>query len=1034
MEYKPRAIEQKWLANWKKNETYKVKTGGTKPKFYILDMFPYPSGAGLHVGHPLGYIASDILSRFKRLQGYNVLHPMGFDAFGLPAEQYALENGIHPEVSTRTNINRYREQLDNLALSFDWSREVSTCDPEFYKWTQWIFLQMFDSWYSLDADKALNINELVTIFEKEGNEKVRAANNQETTFSAADWTNFSKKEQADVLMNYRLMYRKISYVNWCETLGTVLANDEITNGVSERGGHPVTQKPMLQWSMRTTAYAERLLNGLETVDFPDSLKAMQRAWVGKSEGATVFFQLDGHDAQLEIFTTRADTIFGATFMVIAPEHDLVAEITTENCRKEVEKYLEWVKTRSEIERMSDKQVTGAFTGAHVIHPFSGEKVPVFISEYVLKSYGTGAIMAVPADDERDQKFAEKFGLKIQPVVDKSDYPGATLDEKVGKIINSDFLNGLEVKQAIQKMNEKIEENGIGKRRINYKIRDAGYARQRYWGEPVPIIYDKNEVAFPLLEADLPLELPDLTDFTPAGGGKGPLAKLTDWVNLNDGRTRETDTMPGFAGSSWYFLRYMDPRNKTAFASKEALDYWQDVDFYIGGAEHAVGHLMYSRMWHKFLFDLDLVPTDEPYKKLVNQGMIQGRSNFVYRATERFFEEFLQKKVLEPFLSAYLPIRNETKRSKSADFEFKNADLVIEVKSNRQKKVLEEIQKNAQSQGKRLLILSTEGLIEQINEPHLIAQIIEKTLQNDVKYTIWGEKNAHEKLFVSFDLTEKYSSAALTKLHVDVNIVDGDVLILEKTASANMFKNANFKLNANKKFWCSWEIEKMSKSKYNVVNPDDIINQFGADCFRMYEMFLGPIEQGKPWDTKGITGVSGFLRKFWAQFFDEKTGDFHLETAEPNKDEMRILHAAIKRVTEDIERFSMNTCVSHFMIATNELRKINCSKRAILEPLVVLLAPFAPHLAEEIWEKMGHKTSVCDAKWPNFDENWLKTDSINYPIQINGKLRANIELPADADAKTVEAAVLALEQVQKYMEGKPLRKFIFVAGRMANVVV
>jgi leucyl-tRNA synthetase len=932
MEYNPREIEQQWQAWWKANETYKVTHHSNKPKFYVLDMFPYPSGSGLHVGHPLGYIASDILSRYKRLQGYNVLHPMGYDAFGLPAEQYAIDNGIHPAVSTDDNIQRYRSQLDNIGFCFDWSREVRTCEPGYYRWTQWIFLRMFNAWYDTAADKARPIADLVALFAASGNGAVSAATTQDGIFTAAEWAAMSAREQADILMNYRLMYRKTGYVNWCEALGTVLANDEVVNGVSERGGFPVEIRPMLQWSMRITAYAERLLNGLDTVDFPEALKVQQRNWIGRSEGAQVFFQLDGHPDPLEIYTTRPDTIFGATFMVLAPEHDLVPQITTAAQKEAVDTYLQWVKSRTELDRISEKTVSGAFTGAYAIHPFNGAKVPVYISEYVLKGYGTGAIMGVPADDERDQRFAEKFNLPIVPIVDKSMYPGAGMEDKVGKMINSDFLNGMEVLDAIREITGRLEANGIGKKRINYKLRDANYSRQRYWGEPFPIIYDADGIAQGLPETELPLELPEIQDFKP-GGGKGPLAKLGDWVQTPQG-LRDTDTMPGFAGSSWYFLRYMDPHNNQAFASEEAIAYWRDVDFYIGGAEHAVGHLMYSRMWHKFLHDLGLVPTDEPYRKLVNQGMIGG--------------------VVQ---SAYLD-----KKSKN----FISAELIAGY--------------------------SAEDLAEILVHAEYVSD--------------YGDlKNAH----LNAEGIEKFK-----KWRPD-------------------YQNSQFICaEGSERFLLKSEIGKMSKRLYNVVNPDDMVAQYGADCFRMYEMFLGPIEVSKPWDTKGITGVYGFLRKFWGLFFNE-LGQFSVSEAEPDKEELKILHTCIKKVTDDIERFSMNTCVSHFMICTNELRRLNSNKKAILEVLVPMLAPFAPHIAEELWRRLGHEGTVCDASWPVLNEEYLKSDTIQYPVQINGKMRGTVEVAAGTSNADIEALVMQQAFVLRNLDGAAVKKFIVVPGRIINIV-
>jgi len=932
MEYAPREIELKWQAWWREQRVYAVTHQSDKPKYYVLDMFPYPSGAGLHVGHPLGYIASDILSRYKRLKGFNVLHPMGFDAFGLPAEQYAIENGIHPAVSTAENIEGYKKQLDNLGFCYDWSREVQTCDPKYYRWTQWIFLQMFNHWYDRVADRARPIEALVSAFEQGGSQAVQAVHSFEGHFTAAEWQNMPEAEQYDVLMNYRLMYRKVGYVNWCDALGTVLANDEVVNGVSERGGYPVEIRPMLQWSMRISAYVDRLLQGLDNVDFPDALKQMQRNWIGRSEGAQLFFQLEGRTDQLEIYTTRPDTIFGATFMVLAPEHDLVESLVTPEQRNEIDQYLKGVNSRTERERQIEKTVSGAFTGAYALHPFTGNRIPVYIAEYVLKGYGSGAIMGVPADDERDQRFAEKFNLPIVQIVDKSMHPGAGVEDKVGVMVNSDFLNGLEVLDAIRTMLTRIDEMGIGRRKVQYKLRDANYSRQRYWGEPFPIVYDAQGMAHALPESELPLELPEISDFKP-GGGKGPLAKLTDWLHTPHG-IRDADTMPGFAGSSWYFVRYMDPHNDHALASPEAIRYWQDVDFYIGGAEHAVGHLLYARMWHKFLFDLDIVPTEEPFKKLVNQGMIQGNiANAVLHIPTKTF--------ISAELTEEYPTHELADILVHADFVTEYGDL-----------------KNA----------------------HLTEQGIQQ-------FKLWRPD---------------YSESA--------------------------FRRAE---NTDK-FYLRSEIGKMSKSKYNVVNPDDIVAQHGADCFRLYEMFLGPVEMSKPWDTKGISGVTGFLRKFWGMYFNENAA-LVITEEEPTKDELRVLHTCIKKVTDDIERFSMNTCVSHFMIATNELRRLKCQKRAVLQQLIVLIAPFAPHLAEELWHAIGHNTTVCDAPWPTLNEELLKEDQINYPVSVNGKLRATLELPAAATEAEAISAALALASVQKWLEGKPPKKVIFVKGRMINVV-
>ena len=953
MEYSPRDIEQKWKKWWEEQEVYKVSNDSDKPKYYVLDMFPYPSGSGLHVGHPLGYIASDIYARYKRMQGYNVLHPMGYDAFGLPAEQYAIQTGVHPAKSTADNINRYREQLDKIGFSFDWSREVQTCDPKYYKWTQWIFLQLFNHWYNNQEQKAKHIEELVAIFEKEGNAKIDASNSQEEIFSAADWKAMSAKAQNDVLMNYRLAYRKTTFVWWCEALGTVLANDEVKDGVSERGGHPVERKPMLQWSLRITAYAQRLLDDLQTVDFSEAMKKMQSNWIGRSEGAQMFFDLENGNGQIEIFTTRADTIFGATFMVLAPEHDLVKDITTTEQQKEIDVYLAYVNTRSERDRMSEtKEVSGAFTGAYALNPFNGAKIPIWIAEYVLKDYGTGAIMAVPADDERDRRFAEKFGLEIIEIIDKSMYPGATIEDKKGKMINSDFLNGMEVVDAIEVILQKIEEKGIGKRQVNFKLRDAIYSRQRYWGEPFPITYNENGVAHAMPDNELPLELPPSDDFKPASGNKSPLARIEDWVNLPNGWKRETDTMPGFAGSSWYFLRYMDADNDEAFASQDALNYWQDVDLYVGGTEHAVGHLMYSRFWHKFLYDKGLVPKKEPYKKLVNQGMIQG--------------------VIE---SMYLLKEKENGFSK-----FVCAKLAKEV-----------------------------GLTDYVQIPVLVDYVVN-----------YGSPDS----FLNIDAINKFRKWRSEYEDAIFECSNGIYHKGEFTPKADATDSQMFTRS---------EVGKMSKRWYNVINPDVVVEQYGADTFRMYEMFLGPIDQSKPWDTKGINGVSGFLRKLWGLFFDGN-GNFNVSDEAPTKDELKSLHTCIKKVQEDIERFSFNTCVSGFMICVNELRSMNCNKRAILEDLVKLVAPFAPFTGEELWHLLGHDSPLCQASTPILDESHLVEDSMQYPISINGKKRDLIAFPSNASKEDLEKMALELDSVKKWVNGGTVRKVIVVPGRMINIVV
>ncbi|MBC7884021.1 MAG: leucine--tRNA ligase [Saprospiraceae bacterium] len=939
------------------NKLYKVSNNTSKPKYYVLDMFPYPSGAGLHVGHPLGYIASDIFARYKRLTGYNVLHPMGFDAFGLPAEQYAIQSGIHPAVSTDQNIKRYREQLDNIGFSFDWSREVKTSDPAYYKWTQWIFLQLFNHYYDVDANKALPIQQLILTFEKNGNAGVKAHSTYEQIFLAHEWHQMSSKEKDDVLMNYRLAYRKKGYVNWCEALGTVLANDEVKDGLSERGGHPVEKRAMIQWSLRITAYAERLLHDLDTLNWSDALKAMQRNWIGKSEGAQLFFDVVGYDRKIEIFTTRPDTIFGATYMVLAPEHDLVSQLTTQDQKETVNKYLDYVGSRTEIDRMVEvKEVTGVFTGAYAHNPFTNSNIPIWLGEYVLKDYGTGAIMAVPSDDERDHVFAKKFGLPIIDVVDKSQWPDATLHDKVGTMFNSDFLNGMQVEVAIKEMYDRIEQKGIGSKKINYKLRDANYSRQRYWGEPFPIAYDNDGVAHAMDVDNLPLTLPNLENFQPSSGGKSPLARAEQWVTQIDGLELETDTMPGFAGSSWYFLRYMDAGNQNEFASGEAINYWQDVDLYVGGTEHAVGHLLYSRCWHKFLFDLGYLPTLEPFKKLVNQGMIQGSSRLVWRVSEFIYNDLDLAKITTVLVS------------------------------------------------KKYSDLNTLG-------------------DNEILAKLYGIAN-YEK--------SKCSGMELTSLHVDVNMVDGIYLDIEVFRNWRPeYKNAKFLLEDNK-YICGTQVEKMSKSLYNTVNPDDLVKNYGADCFRMYEMFLGPIEQSKPWDTKGIEGVQKFLRKFWSLYYNES--GLNLSDELPITDELKILHLTIKKITEDIERFSFNTCVSAFMMCVNDLKRLDCNKKQILEPLCILLAPFAPFITEEIWADMGNSASVHKAIFPNFEPIYLVQDTIEYPVCINGKKRDTIEISAQMSHKEIEDLVMHLDQVKKYVNGKQILKVIVVTNRMVNVVI
>jgi leucyl-tRNA synthetase len=922
MEYNFREIEGKWQAYWKENQTYKVDIDPSRPKFYVLDMFPYPSGAGLHVGHPLGYIASDIYSRFKRLNGFNVLHPMGYDAFGLPAEQYAIQTGQHPAITTDRNIKRYREQLDKIGFSFDWSREVKTCEPAYYKWTQWAFIQMFKHWYNLESDKAEPIDKLVEIFSSQGNGVVKAACSPVGEFTASEWANFDHREKQEILLNYRLAYLADTMVNWCPALGTVLANDEVKDGVSVRGGHPVVQKEMKQWSLRITAYAQRLLDGLNTIDWTDSLTEMQRNWIGRSEGAEVVFPLENaanEDQGLLIFTTRPDTIFGCTFMVLAPEHELVESMTTPDQAEAVKAYVAETMKRTERERMADaRTVTGQFTGAYAIHPFTKEKIPVYISDYVLAGYGTGAIMAVPAHDSRDYAFAKHFNLPIVEVVSGGNIELESYDAKEGKLVNSSFLDGLDVKEAIAKVNNEIEQQGLGKRKVNFRLRDAIFSRQRYWGEPFPVYY-KDDLPQVLDEKDLPLELPEVDAYLPTEKGEPPLARAKHWTS-REGYPLELSTMPGFAGSSAYYLRYMDPLNDNALVAKEANDYWQDVDLYIGGTEHATGHLIYSRFWNKFLYDLGYVCKDEPFRKLINQGMIQGRSNFVYR------------------------------------------------------------------------------------------------VKNSNTYVSLGLKDQHDT----------------TPIHVDVNIVHNDVLDIEAfKAWSPDYKNAEFVLE-NGKYVCGWAVEKMSKSMYNVVNPDDVIERYGADTLRMYEMFLGPLEQSKPWDTNGIEGVHKFFRRLWRLFHDRDNQPC-ISNDSPDPAELKAIHKTIKKIKEDIEHFSFNTSVSAFMICVNELTDLKCNKRAVLQDLVVILSPFAPHIAEELWSVLGNKGSVCDARFPLHNEKYLVESSVLYPISFNGKMRFKLELPAGLSAVEVEKAVLVDENTGKWMEGKPAKKIIVVPGKIVNIV-
>jgi leucyl-tRNA synthetase len=932
MEYNFRDIEKKWQSHWKISGAYKVSNNSTKPKCYVLDMFPYPSGAGLHVGHPLGYIASDIYSRFKRLKGFNVLHPMGYDAFGLPAEQYAIEHGVHPATSTAQNIDNFRKQLDNIGFCYDWDREVRTSEPAYHKWTQWIFLQLFNSFYNRITQKAESITQLISEFEKHGNIEHDCPGDGFIKFTAFEWKVFTEKEQQDILMLYRLAFCGYGEVNWCEALGTVLANDEVVNGVSERGGHPVVKKKLRQWYLRITEYADRLLDGLETIEFSDAMKEMQTNWIGKSYGAEIDFVIDttahvGHDIPLTVYTTRPDTIFGVDFMVVAPEHELIEKITTEEQKQAVEEYIAYVKSRSDRERQAEKKITGCFTGAFAINPFNGKHIPIWISEYVLAGYGTGAIMGVPCGDERDHKFAQHFNIPITNIIGEH-YNGKDANPTKDAILqNSGFLDGKLMRDAIDIVNHELEEMGIGNKKVNYKMRDAAFSRQRYWGEPFPITW-KNGIAYALDEKELPLTLPQVESYGPGPDGEGPLANIPEWVNQYSEKGQlETNTMPGYAGSSWYFLRYMDPDNTETFCDRKVSDYWNQVDLYIGGTEHAVGHLLYSRMWTKALYDLGYIGFDEPFRKLLNQGMIQGSSRFVYRV---------------------------------------------------------------------------------------------KGTNNFVSHSLF-DGNA-------------YKIEHADPIRVDVNFVDGIELNIAafKEWRNGEYANAEFILDGGK-YICGSEVEKMSKSKFNTVDPTDLVEKFGADTFRMYEMFLGPVDQSKPWDTKGIEGVHRFLKKLWRLFFDEMKGKVWNEE-KATAEELKVLHRTIRKIEEDTERFSFNTAVSAFMICVNELADLKCNKREVLQPLLIMLTPYAPHISEELWLALGNEGSVLDADYPKFEEKYVIESSKEYPVSINGKVRTNINIALDATPEQVQEIALSNELVQKWMEGKPLKKFIFVKGKMINVVI
>ncbi len=1025
-EYNFRAIETKWQKYWEENHIYQTQEDTSKPKYYVLDMFPYPSGAGLHVGHPLGYIASDVIARYKRAKGFNVLHPMGFDSFGLPAEQYAIQTGQHPAITTAENIKRYKEQLKNLGFSYDWSREVQTSDPHYYKWTQWIFMRLFEAWYNRKTNKAEHIHTLIAEFERNGNLEVQAACDENTpTFTAEMWKNFSEKERSDILLKYRLTYLADAYVNWCPALGTVLANDEVKDGVSERGGYPVERKLMRQWMMRITAYAERLLEDLETLDWSESIKEVQRNWIGRSIGAEVRFAISNTQS-ITVFTTRIDTIFGVTFLVLAPEHELVSEITTPEHKAEVEAYVERAINRSERERMSEvKVVSGVFTGAYAVNPFTQEPIPIWISDYVLAGYGTGAVMGVPSSDDRDYRFAKFFHLPIIPVIEGTEYLENPTEKKYGKMINSGFLNGLDTPDAIEKAIEYAEKNGFGKRKINYKLRDAVFSRQRYWGEPVPV-YFKDGIPHLIDESDLPLVLPKIDKYLPTETGEPPLGRAENW-KYKGVYDYELNTMPGWAGSSWYWLRYMDPHNNKEFVSKEKEQYWKNVDLYIGGAEHATGHLLYSRFWNKVLYDLGYVSSPEPFQKMINQGMIQGRSNFVYKV---LYKEAQAHKRLAEYL---LPLgfeANVLPGDMQLDFVHKEKKIAVEIRSQ---SIIKENWQNYLSKyaefmpACQVMFVSVEEIFTNVEEA--VVRVKKALLGEEF---IQFPENEYElpNLFVSYNLRESYETVAL---HVDVNIVENDILDIDAFRKWRPdLANAEFILEDGK-YICGAEVEKMSKSKHNVVNPDNIVERYGADTLRLYEMFLGPLEQFKPWNTNGIEGTHKFLRKLWRLFHDEKA-NFKVTEHAPTQAELKILHHTIKRVTEDIERFSFNTPVSTFMICVNELTELQCNKRAILEPLLVLLAPYAPHITEELWHLLGHKESIHFASYPVYENRYLQESTFNYPISVNGKLRTNIEMALDLPQTDMEKIVLSNEIVQKWLDGKPAKKVIIVPKKIVNVVV
>lgn len=1057
--YNYNEIEKKWQEFWAKNKTFKASNKSDKPKFYVLDMFPYPSGAGLHVGHPLGYIASDIYARYMRHRGFNVLHPMGYDSFGLPAEQYAIQTGQHPAKTTEVNILRYREQMDKIGFSFDWDREVRTSDPEYYRWTQWIFLKLFDSWYDNEQNKARPIEELIAHFANQGNEKINAASDEDApVFTASEWSAFDESQQQEILLKYRLTYLAETEVNWCAELGTVLANDEVVNGVSERGGYPVVRKKMKQWIMRITAYAHRLLNDLDKIDWPQPLKDSQTNWIGKSKGAIVEFAIQNSSVKIPVFTTRPDTIFGVSFMVLAPEHEAVLEITAKEQKEEVEKYIKATAKRSERDRLSDvKKITGVFTGAYAEHPFTGEKIPVWIGDYVLASYGTGAVMGVPAGDQRDYDFAKHFKLPIPAIFKDVDISEEAFSGKENSIlINSDFLNGMSYAQAMEKIIAALEAKGVGKEKINYRLRDAVFSRQRYWGEPFPIYY-KNGMPYPIPETSLPLQLPEVEKYLPTETGEPPLGRAAEWAwdeknaavvdnKKIDNKTvfpLELNTMPGWAGSSWYFFRYMeDEKRAEVFASPEALNYWKNVDLYIGGSEHATGHLLYSRFWVKFLYDRGLVAVDEPFEKLINQGMILGESAFIHRvegdilSQEKIKGKFLKKSDLiwppsvfidYGLIEKFKRINNRIIEKISVELGLKSSILGDNYFVSEILKIIDtEISNLDQSKEQIKTLLSNEDIEVLRRFDRVFNNYFKKLKELNPKYASHFTTSIYGGIQIGINTIFR---------HLDVNFVNvhNELDVEAFKGSGSEFENAEFISEKDGSFKVSREVEKMSKSKFNVVNPDDICEQYGADTLRMYEMFLGPLEQSKPWNTAGITGVHGFLKKLWKLYHSTADGTFLVSDKAASKNEMKILHKTIKKVQEDIEDFSFNTSVSTFMIAVNELSALKSTSREVLEPFLILISPYAPHIAEELWHKIGHNESISNAAFPTFNESYLTEDEKEYPISFNGKMRFTLKLPLEMLKDEVESAVMSHEKTQHYLEGKSPKKIIVVPGKIVNIV-